>query len=214
MEGTLTMTKRLFSIWSLGLSATVAILLTGIVASPAMANTASSGSVVATTSCAAPQLSQPFLSWSDTNWYTLAPGETPDNFDGNGWTLAAGASITPTQLADGHIGSVLDLPGGALAISPRVCVDADYPTARTMIETTRGATVAIGVYYADADPSTKFLRSGTIQGDGTGWSASDPFDVHPGTLPGWQMVRFIFKANGLTGHAQLYNFYIDPRMKA
>lgn len=208
------MTKRLFSIWSLGLTATLAVLLTGIVASPAMADTSSSASPVATTSCTSPPVSQPFLSWNDTNWYTLAPGETPDNFDGNGWTLAAGASIAPTQLADGQTGAVLDLPTGALAISPRVCVDADYPTARTMIETTGRAAVAVGVYYADADPSTKLQRSGTIQGAGAGWSASDPFDVHPGTLPGWQMVRFIFKATGLTGHARLYNFYIDPRMKA
>jgi hypothetical protein len=208
------MTKRLFSIWSLSLTATLAVLLTGIVASPAMADPSSSASPVATTSCASPQVSQPFLSWNDTNWYTLAPGETPDNFDGNGWTLVAGASVTPTQLADGHTGAVLDLPSGALAISPRVCVDADYPTARTMIETTGRATVAVGVYYADADPATKLQRSGTIQGDGVGWSASDPFDVHPGTLPGWQMVRFIFRATGLTGHARLYNFYIDPRMKA
>jgi hypothetical protein len=208
------MTKRLFSIWSLSLTATLAVLLTGIVASPAMAATSVSASPVAATSCASPQVSQAFLSWSDTNWYTLAPGETPDNFDGTGWTLAAGARITPTQLADGQTGSVLDLSTGALAISPRVCVDADYPTARTMIETTGRATVAVGVYYADADPSTKLQKSGTIQGDGAGWSASDPFDVHPGTLPGWQMVRFIFKATGNTGHARLYNFYIDPRMKA
>jgi hypothetical protein len=208
------MTKRLFSIWSLSLTATLAVLLSGIAASPAMADTSSSASPVATTSCVSPELSQPFLSWNDTNWYTLAPGETPDNFDGNGWTLSAGASITPTQLADGHSGSVLDLPTGALAISPRVCVDADYPTARTMIETTAGATVAVGVYYSGADPSTKLQRSGAIRGDGAGWSASDPFEVHPGALPGWQMVRFIFKATGFTGHAQLYNFYIDPRMKA
>jgi hypothetical protein len=208
------MTKRLFSIWSLSLSAMVAILVTGIAASPAIADTSSSPSPAATTNCVSPTLSQPFLSENDTNLYTLAPGETPDNFDGHGWTLAAGANITQTQLADGHTGSALDLPGGALAISPPVCVDVDYPTARTMIETTGGATVAVGVYYAAADPLAKLERSGTIQGDGAGWSASDPFDVHPGSLPGWQMVRFIFKATGFTGHARLYNFYIDPRMKA
>jgi hypothetical protein len=206
------MTKRLFSRRSLTLTATLAVLLTGIVASPAVADTSSSSPSIGTAGCSSPQLSQPFLSWNDTSWYTLAPGETPDNFNGSGWKLTNGASITTTQLADGQTGSVLDLPSGALAVSPRVCVESDYPTARTMIDTTPGAQVAVGVYYAGANSSTKLQRSGDIQGNGAGWTASDPFDVHPGTLPGWQLVRFVFHSTGIQGQARLYNFYIDPRM--
>jgi hypothetical protein len=208
------MTKRLFTCRSLTLTATLAVLLTAIVASPAIADTSSSSPSIAAAGCSSPQLSQPFLSWNDTNWYTMAPGETPDNFSGRGWTLTAGANISTTQLADGQTGSVLDLPSGALAVSPRVCVDSDYQTARTMIETTAAGKVAVGVYYADASSSSKLQRSGYIQGNGAGWTASDPFNIHPGTLPGWQPVRFVFDSTGIRGHAQLYNFYIDPRMKA
>jgi hypothetical protein len=208
------MTKRLFTRRSLTFSAMLAVLLlTGIVAGPAMAETSSAASAVGPADCPSPQLSQPFLSWNDANWYTLAPGETPDNFDGNGWTLAAGANITTSQLADGHTGAVLDLPSGALAVSPPVCVESDYPTARTMIQTTPGAKVAVGVYYAGANLSMKLQRSGDIEGNGAGWSASDPFEVQPGTLPGFRLVRFIFASTGIRGDAQLYNFYIDPRMK-
>jgi hypothetical protein len=206
------MTNRLFSRRSLTLTATLALLLTGIVASPAVADTSSSSPSIGMAACSSPQLSQPFLAWNDTNWYTMAPGETPDNFNGNGWKLTNGASITTTQLADGQTGSVLDLPSGALAVSPPVCVESDYPTARTMIDTTPGAEVAVGVYYAGGNSSAKLQRSGDIQGNGAGWTASDPFNVNPGTLPGWQLVQFIFDSTGVKGHAQLYNFYIDPRM--
>ncbi|MDQ6816833.1 MAG: hypothetical protein M3018_05420, partial [Actinomycetota bacterium] len=116
---------------------TAATLLTSLVASPAVANVSLIHSLIntptSTSGCSAPQLSQPFLSASDLNWYTLLPGESPDAFVGSGWTLTGGANIVTTQLADGHIGSVLDLPSGSMAISPVVCVQSDYTSARTLM---------------------------------------------------------------------------------
>ena len=66
---------------------------------------------------------KPLLSFGDSNWYTLTPGESLDNFDGGGWTLTGGAQIQTTDLADGQTGSVLDLPSGSTAVSPTICVD-------------------------------------------------------------------------------------------
>jgi hypothetical protein len=163
--------------------------------------------------CGNPDLSQAFLSFKDNNWYTLAPGESTDSFDGTGWTLVNGASIQSASLADGQTGSVLDLPSGAEAISPPMCVASDYPTARSMVKTNgNGTQVAAGVFYAGADPKNQLQLSGTIQGTGSGFSLSSPLQVHPGNQSGWQMVQFIFGATGNGGDGQIYNFYVDPRM--
>jgi hypothetical protein len=178
-------------------------------AESALANTTT---VVSSAACSTPQLSQPFASWQDNNWYTLAPGESADSFDGGGWTLLNGANIQTERLNDGQSGSVLDLPSGAEAISPPMCVDSDYPTARTMVQTTGGAQVAAGVFYGGAAPKSQYQLSGTIQGTGAGFSLSQPLQVHPGNQTGWQMVQFIFGSTGSAGDGQIYNFYVDPRM--
>src|SRR5947209_3117450 len=83
--------------------------------------------------CPPATLSHPFA--GDSRWYTLAPGETADNFAGTGWVLTGGAKIVTQTLADGSIGSVLDLPAGSTATSPGMCVDSSYPLARMQTRT-------------------------------------------------------------------------------
>ena len=215
------MRQDLFSRRRFKISGGLAILLMGLTASPALAaasppppppKPAATTSAVDTSACVDPQVSQPFLSSNDANWYTLSPGEAADDFDGSGWTLSGGAQIITTQLADGQTGSVLDLPSGSTAVSPTVCVQSDYPTARTMVQTTGGANIAFAVSYAGTPSWDKPAPAGGIRGTGSGWSLSNPFQVHPGNLAGWQLVRFTFASNGKGGDAQIYNFYIDPRM--
>jgi|SRR5579875_2283031 len=167
--------------------------------------------IVDPSSCTTPTLTQPFLAWHDRSEYTLAPGQSVDDFAGTGWILGRGASLETRTLADGHSGSVLDLPVGGYAISPPTCVETDYPTARAMVQTKGTAHVGTGVFYAAR--STHSLRvSGVLRGSGSGFTLSRPFQVHPGRLPGWQMVQFVFGAAGTRGDAQIYNFYVDPRM--
>jgi hypothetical protein len=206
------MINRLCTRFSITLLATLVSLLAGIAASPALAS-ASAPSAVTASGCSSPQLSQQFLSLGDPNWYALPLGQTPDNFDGAGWTLVAGANIATAQLADGHTGSVLSLPSGAAAVSPPICVNADYSTARAMIQSTAGARVEVGVMHLLGGSSGVPQRAGEIQGSGAGFSASAPFNIAPGPGSGWRLVRFAFQATDLGGHAQLYDFYLDPRMK-
>ena len=179
----------------------------------ATAESALSGAAPAdATACATPLLSTPFTAWNDSNLYTLAPGQSLDSFDGTGWTLLDGATIGTAQLYDGQSGPVLDLPSSALAISPPMCVDSDYPTARTMVRTAGGAQVGVGVFYSGAKPKSQFQLSGIMQGSGTGFDLSSPLQVNPGTKPGWQMVQFIFGSTGTGADGQIYNFFVDPRM--
>ena len=103
---------------SLGLSGLLAAALMGLTAIPAVAATWTTVPA-ATAGCPAPQLSQLLLPVGDPNWYTLAPGETTDNFTGAGWTLTGGARIVAVTLADGQTGSVLDLPSAQQSFHPR-----------------------------------------------------------------------------------------------
>src|SRR5438477_9933584 len=92
----------------------------------------------AAATCPNSLFSQPLLSFGDAGWYTLAPGESVDNFAGTGWSLSGGARIVTTTLADGARGAVLDLPAGGAAVSPPTCVTNDYPTARALVRNVTG----------------------------------------------------------------------------
>lgn len=210
------MTKDLFSRRRLGITGALAVLLTTVAAGPALAETTTPGwgSSYNTSACSDPSLSQPFVSNRDSNWYTLVPGQSTDNFDGAGWTLLDGAALQSTQLVDGATGSVLDLPSGSQAISPPMCVSSDYPTARTLVRNvTGGEGVQIYVSYAGTKTEAKPKGVGQVHGQQSAWTASNPFNVQPGNLPGWQLVRFTLIPGGKTSDFQIYNFYVDPRMK-
>ena len=187
-----------------------AIVLAACLGLPVQAASAS----VDASACHDPALSQPFLSWNDTNPYMLVPGETADNFDGGGWTLSGGASTTTTTLADGATGSVLDLPSGSTAESPVICVKSDYPSARTMVRNvTGGDSVRFFVSYAGKKTETEPKKTGDLHGKGTAWTLSDPLNVDPGKSDGWQLVRIILAAGGDHSEFQVYNLYVDPRMR-
>lgn len=161
-------------------------------------------------SCSPPALTQPFASAGDSNWYTLTPGETPGSFNGSGWTLTGGASIEGGQAG---AGSVLDLPSGSQAVSPPMCVASDYPTARTMVRDVVGAQgVHIFVAYAGTKTASKAQDVGQVHGQQSAWTLSNTFNIHPGNLPGWQLMRFTLVPDGKSSDFQVYNFYVDPHM--
>jgi hypothetical protein len=165
--------------------------------------------------CSVPLLAQPFEAWGDSADYTLAPGQSPGSFSGAGWLLFDGANVTSAPQADGSIGRVLDLPAGSIAVSPTMCVDSDYPTARTMIRNVMGGGgVSVFVTYAGASSWGKARNGGSAHGQGPNWGLSDPIHLQPSQAPGWQLVRFaLVPPDGPGGEFQLYNFYVDPYAK-
>jgi hypothetical protein len=202
-------TRRAFSTGVCGILTTAVAFLS---AGPAMATPINTSGMAwgDTSSCFDPVLTQPFLSVGDRNWYTLAPGETPGSFDGTGWTLNGGASI---QAGQNGTGSVLDLPSGSQAISPPMCVASDYPTARTMVRNIVGAEgVQVFVAYAGTKSEINAQGAGAVHGQKTAWTLSNPFNIHPGNLPGWQLVRFTLVPGGKSSDFQVYNFYVDPHL--
>ena len=185
-------------------AAGLAVLLAAVAAGSAQA-----APPAATSACSQPDyaFSQPFAAQRDTNWYTLAPGQSPDSFTGTGWTLTGGAKLVTTTLADGSIGTVLDLPAGATAVSPSMCVDSEYPDARvTMRQLSNGP--GMHVYVAYTGGKSGGQSSGNVNGGST-WAASGAFQLHAGNLSGWQQAQYTFV--GDKGDTQVYDFYVDPK---
>jgi hypothetical protein len=169
-------------------------------------------SPVDTSGCTAGALAQPFASAHDSNWYTLMPGESAGSFDGTGWTLTGGAKLVTTTLADGSVGTVLDLPSGSTAVSPVMCVTSAYPTARTMVRNvTGGDGVHFRVAYEGTNTWAKPQETGQVHGNQSKWTLSDNVNVHPANnVTGWQPVRFTLAAGGNDSQFQVYDFYVDP----
>ena len=199
------MMQALFRPRKLCLGGAFAMLLSGLVAGPA----AAAGDQAP---CSPPLLSQPFTGIGDLNAYMLAPGQALDGFSGSGWTLTGGARIITTQLATGQYGRVLDLPGGSRAVSPRFCVRSNFPTARAVVNHVAGSggvqvsvannrTGGSGVNVGVLNPT---LPGGRLRSRSTpAWPA----------VNGQQQVQFTFTAAGSNSEYQLYDFYVDPRMK-
>lgn len=165
--------------------------------------------------CTQPVLSQPFTAWNDSAYYTLAPGQSPFNFTGSGWLLLDGANVAKATLGNGTSGQVLDLPSGSLAVSPPMCVDSDYPSAKTMIRSVSGGgAVGVFVTYAGASSWGKAHNGGAIHGQGPGWGLSNQINLQPSHDPGWQLVRFaLVPPNDPNAEFQLYDLYVDPYAK-
>jgi hypothetical protein len=193
------------------------VVLAAVSAAPAHAAT----TPVDTSMCATQALSQPFLSWQDTSWYALAPGEKADQFTGAGWVLSGGAKIVTTRLADGTTNSVLDLPGGSQAVSPTICLTSAYPEARMMVNNTtgnNGGKVDFSVSYAGTASAGTPMQTGTFKTTGNAgvsgdWALTDPVNLAPSTTPGWQPMQVTLAPSGpKKADFQIYNLYLDPRM--
>jgi hypothetical protein len=199
-------------------AAAVVIGLLGISATRALATTQSSTTTSAEAAvCPGQTFSQPFAAEGDTNYYTLVPGGE-FNSPSEGWLLYNGARILGATRPSGAAGGVLDLPSGALAISPPVCVTLQYPTARVWVRDVKGSEgVAVAVAYL----GTKFgLTSpqnvGHVHGQQSGWTLSSPIDVQPqivSATEGPREARFVFLATGHSEESQLSGLYVDPRMR-
>ena len=177
----------------------VGLLLT-IASAPALANSSS---------CSTPTLTQPFSSYGDAGWYALVPGQDAGNFTGDGWSLGNGARLVTANIPGGASATVLQLPRGAWAMSPAMCVDPTYQSARLMVRSVWGSPyVSASVSYQSG--------GGWSQPQGMGqtsttswWSPSAVFNLDPPSS-GWQMARFTLRGGGSNSAAQVYNFYIDP----
>jgi hypothetical protein len=167
--------------------------------------------------CQDPLLVQPFAPFGDFRDYVLVPGGEFSDPSGAGWQLRGGAKIVTASQHGGTPGSVLDLPGGAVAVSPTVCVDLNYPTARLWSRSVRGGGfVAVAVAYQETRTQYRPRLVDVLQSRGLGWTLSRDIRIRPqlaGRDSGWRRVAFVFAAvGGRSSEFQLDDLYVDPRM--
>jgi hypothetical protein len=185
------------------------VLLTVLVLAAAAAG-AARAEVTRTSECTEAELSQHFFPFRDYNMYTQVPGQDT-SFNGAGWTLSDGAAVVSTTDANGHQVNVLDLPSGSKAVSPTVCVTKDFPTARMLVRNLVGSEgVFFYVSYAGTKTWNTPKNTGQVHGNGTGWTLSDPVNLQPFNVSGWQLVKFTLIPGGKNSRFQVYDFWVDP----
>jgi hypothetical protein len=166
--------------------------------------------------CRDPLIVHPFTPWGDLRDYVLVPGGDFSD-PSSGWQLTGGATIVNATQSDGTAGGVLDLPGGAVAVSPTVCVDINYPTARVQSRTLRGrGGVAVAVAYQDTKTQFRPRLVDVVTNRGSGWALSRDIQIRPqiaGRESGWRRVAFVFAAGGTrSSEFQIDDLHVDPRM--
>ena len=169
----------------------LATVLACVVAIPAQALADDTGADIS--ACSQHQLSQPFMGNQDFNWYAYAPGMSSAGFDPAGWVLNGGASVVQTKLANGLTGGVLNLPTGATAVSPAMCVSSGYQLSRAQIRTLTadsGGGVALSVSSMGAGGWSTPVRVGNFATNDSAWGLSGTVKLQPAATSGWQLVRF------------------------
>jgi hypothetical protein len=212
MPMTLSETSRRLALVAGTIAGTLAL------AAPAMAGNSLTATLFAgqtpVSECAPSAMSQPFIGLADLRSYVLAPNGTFSDPSGGGWQFTGGAQVVSASRPVIGTGGVLDLPAGSTALSPLMCVDLDYPTARTWTGGT--GSLKINVVYPDAKKGLTPKSVGDIRGLATGsWKLSSDFNVNPqmaGKYAGWRRVSFQLTNTGKSS-VQVDDFFVDPRMR-
>ena len=163
-------------------------------------------------------VSNPFTSWSDSADYALAPGGDFESGVGD-WTLTKNANLTagnqPYQIHDTSGSNSLELPGGAVATSPAMCIDASYPYFRLFAKKLGSgkAGLKVKVLFLDQKNNSKDSDAGEVKSDSNDWALTDSlkigvtFDANYGG--GAAPVRFQFIAPK-DSTWRIDDLYVDP----
>jgi hypothetical protein len=188
-----------------------------MVASLALAGSASAGVVVkTTTSCANQVLSQPFTRWADKSQYTLMPGASFENGTA-GWSFSGGARVTSGnesyKVNGAGDGQSLRLPLGSSAVTAPMCVGLQHPTLRFFAKRNSGllSTLVVSVRIQLQLGGTLELPVGVVLPNSS-WTPSLPMiylDNLLPLLPG-QYTPVSFRFTPLLGDWSVDDVYVDP----
>jgi hypothetical protein len=168
--------------------------------------------VVTKAPCEARTFARVFKPWNDSRLYTLAPGGDFETL-AEGWTLegaTVAADSSPFVLGAALGVSSLELPAGATALSPPICVERGFPSFRLAARTvsTDRAVVKVGVVYADG----RVKKSGRLK-PAADWAVTRKLSLAQGRFrvrrgeSALVQLRFAVTA----GTARLDDVYVDPR---
>lgn len=166
--------------------------------------------VIANSACNSAALTEPFLSWGDTNSYELVPG---GNFEGSlsGWTLSGGAHTAPASAPVGP--SSLSLPAGASVQTPLICVNAAYPTFRFFARNEGLLSTVVAQVVYKTVLGTVVLPLGAVALSEE-WEPTLPMltgSIVTGVLSGGT-AEVALRFTALTGASRIDDVFVDPRM--
>ena|SRR5688572_16893639 len=180
---------------------------------------AQAGSLVATaTSCDEQVLEQPFLQWSDSANYFLAPGGAFET-GAEGWTLSDGAAVVdgnePWNVHGAGDAFSLSLPAGSSATSRAMCVGIAEPTLRFFARrdsAAQGSNLKVEVLYEDADGNPKALPIQQVNNQGEWWVTKQAaIVVNWMTLQSGERTAVAFRFTPQTaGTWRIDDVYVDP----
>jgi hypothetical protein len=170
------------------------------------------GDVIIKAPCEERTFARVFEPWNDRRLYTLAPGGDFETL-ADGWTLegaTVAADSSPFVLGAALGASSLELPAGATALSPPVCVERGFPSYRLAARSvsTEQAVVKVAVVYADG----RAKKSGRLK-PAADWAVTRKLSLAQGRFKVRRgesaLVQLRFSVP--TGTARLDDVYIDPR---
>jgi hypothetical protein len=171
---------------------------------------------IARTPCEERDFARVFKPWHDRRLYTLAPGGDFETL-AEDWTLEGGAVLaadsSPFLLGAALGASSLELPAGASALSPPICVERGFPNFRFLARSVNAddqAVVKVQVIYADG----RRKATGRVK-PAADWAptrklslAQGRFRIRRGRSAEVQL-RFAVTA----GTARVDDVYVDPRIR-
>lgn len=153
-----------------------------------------------------------FKPWHDRRLYTLAPGgdfETP----AEGWTLEGAAPAVDSSpfLLGAALGvSSLELPAGATAVTPPICVERGFPSFRLAARSvsTDQAVLKVEVVYADG----RSKKAGRLK-PAADWAVTRKLSLAQGRfrLRRGQSALVQLRFAATAGTARIDDIYVDPR---
>jgi hypothetical protein len=163
--------------------------------------------------CAAREFAKVFAPWNDRRLYTLAPGGDFET-QAEGWTLEGPAVLaadsSPFQLGAALGASSLELPAGATALSPPICVERGFPSFRFVARSATGEKAVLKVQVVYADGRRKSAGRWKSAGE---WTPTRKLSLAQGRFKvrrgGSALVQLRFAA--IDGTTRIDDVYIDPR---
>jgi hypothetical protein len=157
--------------------------------------------------------SRVFKPWNDRALYTLAPGGDFETL-AEGWTLEGPAVIAADSspfLLGATLGTgSLELPAGATAVSPPICVQRGFPTFRFLARSVsvEPSQLKVQVVYASGKTKTTGLVKPAAE-----WAPTRKLSLAQGRFRtrrrGTALVQLRFAA--LAGTVHVDDVYVDPR---
>lgn len=177
------------------------------------------GKLAALAQCGFGAPAQMFLPWSDSDFYSLAPGGgTPST---SGWTVKNVSSSPDRDSWSGSSGSLVFTSGDSEAVTPVMCVNLSYPTLRFFLKNAGGngkSDLLVTAIYQGVDGNPHTLTLAQLS-PGAAWQPSPIIPIATAFLAtvsanGTTPVSFDFRAQGLQ-KGETYSIdgiYVDPRM--